>query len=399
MHIPSARVYKEMRSEEASLWYVPANEGKELAFLIKAPTSSIKALIAGCPLKLVFGKKDTYLCTGVKILDMPDAPVIISGLQRESEEHSSLIRALRERKFPVFLFNEMDVCLAWTNVELVEEDTYGVLDFLGQESQLYVGPFTKEASHALDCFCFSMDNTNTYPGAHIISTLEIAATLEQWQISYNYFYGIHDYQIVTIDDKDEGAMFERAIWASLESVFPLTLYKNPQVKVGTNMRELTDVFSFYTYGSFLIEAKDLSVLNAGYHRNQERRTAGVQKQVKKAISQLIGASKAFARGDAIFEANGTELNVNREQPPHCIILITELMHWGDWSEIVVQLCDAMLQTGAFFHLIDLREFIALLKGSSGKAELFDYNLMQRCKLFTEKKSVFIRSQPLLKASH
>jgi hypothetical protein len=47
------------------------------------------------------------------------------------------------------------------------------------------------------------------------------------------------------------------------------------------------------------------------------------------------------------------------------------MHWGDWSEIAVQLFEAMLRTGAFFHLIDLREFIALLKGSSGKAELFD----------------------------
>ncbi len=399
MHIPSTRVYNEMRSEEASLWYVPANGGKELALLIKAPTSSIKALIAGCPLKLVFGKKDTYLCTGVKILDMPDAPVIISGVQRESEEHGSLIRALKERKLPIFLFNEMDICLAWTNVDLAEKDAYSVLDYLGEESQLYVGPFTNEASYALDCFCFSMDNTNMYPNANIIPIIEITTVLEQWRTTHNYFVGIRGHHNITIDDQDEGAMFERTIWASLESVFPMSLHKSPQVMIGTKMRELTDVFSSYTYGSFLIEAKDLSVLNAGYHRNQERRTSGVQKQVKKAIFQLVGASKAFARGDAIFEANGTELIVERKQPPHCIVLITELMHWGDWDEIVVQLYEAMLQTGAYFHLIDLREFIALLKGSSGKAKLLDYNLMQRCKLFVEKRSVFIRSQPPLKSFH
>ena len=33
MHIPSKRVYNEMRSEEFSLWCVPANGGDEIAFL------------------------------------------------------------------------------------------------------------------------------------------------------------------------------------------------------------------------------------------------------------------------------------------------------------------------------------------------------------------------------
>ena len=70
--------------------------------------------------------------------------------------------------------------------------------------------------------------------------------------------------------------------------------------------------------------------------------------------------------------------------------ITELMTCGDWDEITQQMLDAMQQTGAFFHLLDLREFIVLLKQSSGDPKLVDYNLMERCKLFIEKKSVFIR---------
>lgn len=392
MHIPSTRVYNEMNFEEASLWYVPANGGEALALLIKLPTSSIKALIVECPLKLYFGKKDYYLCNGVRILDIPDAPLFISGVQRESEEHSALIRAFKEREFPVFVYNEMDVCLAWTNIKIKEEDAFGVLDFLGQKTELYVGTFTKEASNALDCFCFSVDSTMMYPEAHIVPTLEITPVLESWRINDIYFFGVNDYHNIIINEKNEGEMFERAIWASLVSVFPLTLYKSPQVKIGSKMRELTDVFSYYTYGSFFIEAKDLSVLNAGYNRNQKRRTLGVQKQVKKAISQLVGASKAYLRGESIFGSSGTELKVNREKPPHCIVLITELMNWGDWSEIETQLFQAMKITGAFFHLLDLREFIAILKGSSGKAELFDYNLMQRCKLCVEESSIFIRSQ-------
>lgn len=393
MHIPSERVYREMNSEAASLWYLPANDGEEVSFLIKAPTSSIKALIAGCSLHLFFGKKDSLLCTGVKILDMPGSPVFISGIQRYFEEHHALIRALKERKFPVFLFNEMDICLAWSTLELTEKDAYNALEFIGQESDLYVGSFTTEASHVLDCFGYSVDTTNSLPNAHAIPICETCPDLENWQIIHNHFLSDHDSYAIIASEKDEGETFERAIWASLSSVFPSTLYKSPQVRIGGKMRELTDVFSFHSYGSFLIEAKDVSVLNAGYHRDQARRTAGVQKQIKKAITQLMGASKAFARDDVIFKANGDELIVDRTLPPHCIVLITELMHWGDWEEIVNQLMEAMKRTGTFFNLLDLHELIALLKVSSGKAELFDYNLMKRCKLFVEKQSVFIRIQP------
>ena len=400
MHFPSERVTREMRSEEAYLWYVPANGGEELALLIKAPTSSIKALIAGCALKLVYGREESYLCAGARILDMPDSPISISKIQREAEEHSALRRALHERRFPAFLFNEMDVCLAWTNVELDEEEALRVLNLLGDESQLYVGSFTEDASHSLDCFCVSVDQTltRTYPKAHAIPIVEVSPTLDLWRTSNVSFIGVRGVHTITIDDKDEGEIFERAVWASLESVFPLTLYKSPQVKIGTKLREMTDVFSFYAYGSFLIEAKDLSVLHAGYERNQDRRVRGVQKQVKKAISQLVGASKAFTRGESIFDANGNELPVARDQPPHCIVLITELMHSGDWKEIEAQLIEATRSTGAFFHLLDLREFIALLKGSSGEAGRLDYNLMKRWEMFVETGSVHIRSRPAPKSS-
>jgi hypothetical protein len=74
------------------------------------------------------------------------------------------------------------------------------------------------------------------------------------------------------------------------------------------------------------------------------------------------------------------------------------MHYGDWSDIEKRLNEAMLESGAFFHLMDLRELISLLKGSSGRAELVDYNLMERCKLFVKTQSVHIRSQPAPSAS-
>ena len=392
MHLPSERVYKEMRSENASLWIVPANDNKELALLIKAPSSAIKALIAGCPMQLLFGREGPYLSTGLRILDMPDAPMLISGIQREIEEHQALARLLVDKRTPVFLFNEMDVCLAWTNLEISETEASQVAKLIKQEPVLYVGEFSQECSHALDCFCFSSDQSHTYPNASQIPLVTVNTLLEPWRVNNVSFVGTRGYHTITIDDQNEGEIFERAIWASLESVFPLTIHKGAQIKIGEKLREFTDVLAYHEYGSFLIEAKDLSVIQAGYERNQERRTKGVQKQIRKAITQLKGACNALARGDRVFATTGEELDVVRDKPAHCIILITELMHWGDWSEIEMQLMEAMQSTGAFFHLLDLREFIVLLKGSSGKAPLLDYNLMERCKVFAENGSVHIRSQ-------
>lgn len=199
MHIPSKRVYNEMRSEEFSLWCVPANGGDEIAFLIKTPTSSIKALVSGCPMELVFGIKEHYLCIGVQIEDMPDTPVFICKLQKHSEEHDALMRALEQRFFPLFLYNEMDVCLAWTNIKMSEQNAKAVKDFLGQVKNFYTGPYVNETSHVLDCFTYSVDKRNTYSNVQIISTCKIDTNLEKWRILQNYFYSAHESHSITIE--------------------------------------------------------------------------------------------------------------------------------------------------------------------------------------------------------
>ena len=63
-------IYDKMRSEIASLWYVSINREGENDLIIKAPTPTIKALIVGCPMQLIFGKKDSYLCIGARINDI-----------------------------------------------------------------------------------------------------------------------------------------------------------------------------------------------------------------------------------------------------------------------------------------------------------------------------------------
>ncbi len=390
MHVLNERIYNEMRSERASLWYTFENNKEETALIIKVSTPSIKAIIMGCPIHLYFGKKDSYFCIGIRIDDMPDTPIFISGVQKQWEEHEALICSMEKGVFRIFLYNEMDICLASSIVKIGRNDASNFGKFIENKQELYVGVFDAEESHALDCFNYTVDNTKKFPCVCQIPVIVITPNVSEWTANDIYFVGNESYQKINIFNKDEGGNFEGTIWSSLESIFPTTIYQSPQVQKGNNLREFTDVFAHYEYGSFLIEAKDLSIIQAGYNKNESKRLAGIQKQVEKAIKQLIGASNAFKRGDSIFDSQGNEIIVDRSQPPHCIILITELMTCGNWDDIINQLFSAMKQTGAFFHILDLQELIALLKGSSGNPQLIDYNLIQRCELCIEKHSIFVR---------
>lgn len=390
MYIPSEKIYNKIRSEIASLWYVPVNEGKETALIIKAPTPAIKAAMLGCRLKLFFGKEKSYLCKAVMIEDVPDSPLIISGVQIESEEHQALFRSLEHRSFPVFMFNEMDLCVASAVVRLPVKDSEKILSFIKSGNPLYTGDFDSSASAALDSFEYTLDKTRTYQNVHEADVVEVVPDIREWETSKIYFYNQARAQKTDIAEEDEGENFERTIWGSLESVFPTTLYKSPKVRIGEKTRELTDVYAYYEYGSFLIECKDLSVIQAGYERNMKKRIAGIQKQIKKALKQLVGATNAFKRGDIILDNENKEIVANRSQPLHCIVLITELVTDGDWNEIAELVTDAVQQTGAFFHILDFCELITLLKQSSGDPKLVDYNLMQRCKYCLEKRTVLVR---------
>lgn len=396
MHIPSKRVYKEMASEEASIWFVPTLGIGDTAILVKAPTNQLKAIITGCKVEFVFGKNKVndknYLCTGFKIHDTPMAGMISCGAQKHAEEHQALKKILSKGSVPVFLFNEMDICVAWTNAKIKLEEAKHIINLLGNLKELYVGKFNSEINHCLDCFEYSLDETQKVKGAYKIDIFSIIPKFENWTQNNIYFLGCYEHNKFQIDDKDEGESFERIIWSSLESVFPLTLHKKPQVIAGDKTRELTDIFCFYPFGTFLIEAKTLSVMEAGYDRTLERKIKGIQKQIKKAISQLIGATKAIKANKIICDSSGKKIEFDRNIIPHCIVLISELYHYGEWTDVEESLLRAMKETEVFFHLLDLREFIRIMKGSSGKPELVDYNLMKRMEIFVKTKNVHIRSR-------
>ncbi|HVQ39753.1 MAG TPA: hypothetical protein VMS31_19590, partial [Pyrinomonadaceae bacterium] len=56
----STRIRSEMNSEDASLWFVPANEATEIAALVKAPTASIKVLLTEGQFEFIWHTRRTF---------------------------------------------------------------------------------------------------------------------------------------------------------------------------------------------------------------------------------------------------------------------------------------------------------------------------------------------------
>ncbi|RZG17400.1 hypothetical protein EXT47_02800 [Pseudoalteromonas sp. CO342X] len=381
MHIPAEQIYKEIKSEDAGVWIVPASN-QETAILIKLPTSAAKSLIAGSELELFAGIIDNYLCGGVKIFDVPDAPLFICKPQHHKQALESLIKITSLKKSPLFLYNEMDICIASSEISFHHKAKEQLNDYLDLKYELSLSKDIQNANAISDRFLTKMQNQNG-------SILRFEVTCDQWESSPTSFYGVKNTYTISIDELNEGEVFERAIWASLESVFPLTLTKSPQVQEGKKKRELTDIVASHQYGTFLIESKDLSVFQAGMNRTRERRLKGTQKQALRAISQLTGASKMVRNVRNITSLDNCSVPLVLNQPMHCIALITEIMHEGDWSKVVQALIKANRETGEFFHLLDFKELINLLKLSNGDSRLFDYNLMLRFEKLIKLKSIHI----------
>ncbi len=394
MHFPSQRVQKEINREQGSIWYVPSEGSDDLAILVKAQSHTLKALIKGCKLELQFSKcllnDVVQLCCGVCIYDTPDAPIMYFGIQREQEEHDALQSIISRGKCPVFLFDELGICVSWTELLFSAQNQQDIKEFFEGVKEPYVGILLPVHDTVLDSHCIGFDEISTYDRIPNMECLAVTPKVELWVSHNNVYCSENGSQSTAIDDSNEGDQFEKIAVVAMEHMFGEKLYKSPEVTIGSKSRELTDILSHYELGTFLIEAKNLSVLQAGYERSQDRKAKGIVKQVKKAIGQLEGAYKALKRGEMVVDSNGSSIDIDREIVPHCIVLVSEISTCGNWEPIIDELVKASKNTGGIFQVIDIYELILLLKVSKGKKELFDYNLMERFKMMLQERSVFLK---------
>ena len=178
----------------------------------------------------------------------------------------------------------------------------------------------------------------------------------------------------------------------METLFNFGLFLNPEVIENSKKRELTDILAIYEYGVFLLEIKALGVLGLDKDQSIDRKVSNTQKQIRTAISQLVGANKNVAKRFQIVSDNGLIINFNRNIVPHCIVLVSELFSFGEWADLEIEIMKTMVDEKIYLHVLDFREFMNFVKAAGGKKESFDYHLMQRAEKFAEVRSIHMRTR-------
>lgn len=392
---PTERIWKEIQSEESYLGFT--KETDTLALIIKAPLNSCKALANGCRSEIILGYDHSVdqpiIHSGIRIYDDLESPLIITGAHRFIDENENLKEILEEGNCSVALYSELGLPLIYGRVELNKKKTNELLKLIDDSNKLYYGEFTDRVKQSLDSFDFSIDNTNQFDNAYLIDIIIIDAVFSEWNAPAQYFYGAGNVEKMSITDKKEGDTLERHIWFSLERVFPFELHLSPKFKDDSIEKEVIDILAYHEYGIFLIEAKSLAIFDGGIEKTMDRKVLSTQKHIKKAINQLVGAIENMKRGTEFYDSKGNPILFNRNLVPHCIVLVAELFHFGEWKEIEIQIMKTMIDKGIFLHVFDLRELVSLLKISKGRKEYFDYHLMKRAEKFVEVESIHIRSYP------
>jgi len=388
------RIYSELKSENANIWYIADKFGSKV--MIKAPEISLKAILRGCRLSFIFGRDDTaetvFIHAGIKIYDDVEHPLIVTGVLRFRDEHLSLETILKNESTPLQLFNELDVCVATGKITFAKDDPQRILSWLSAIDSLYSGAFNQSAIASLDRFDESINKEHDGNTSLSINVDEIKPIISEWVIMNNHFFGEKEHYQINVDNADEGFVLESQIWYSLDSVFGNYLYKGPQIIKNGKPRELTDVLAYHELGLFLIESKTAAVFSARENKSVEKKIASIQKQIVKGIKQVVGACKALKDNYTVYDSHGEVIELNRKIIPHCIVLVSEILHSGDWTIIDKHMIDAAKKNNVFLHVMDLAEFILLLKASSGKKEVFDYNLMKRFEQWVQHRTIHMRSR-------
>ncbi|MCF0057681.1 hypothetical protein [Dyadobacter sp. CY356] len=118
-----------------------------------------------------------------------------------------------------------------------------------------------------------------------------------------------------------------------------------------------------------------------------RKVANLNKDISKGIKQLIGATRTITRGQSIFSVDNKEIIFERALLLHGIILVSELLPFGDWKETLNTILQAMLRTKISIHVMDMSEYIKFVGYSKGDKNQFDYFLTQRIENFIKNPSM------------
>lgn len=383
MHLLAARLRDEFLAVPQLVRFAMphGSDGPEATLLVKASSLTLKYFLRLKSFGLMFVRlADGGLAYGVSLRDDATHPAILWSVVEHEEEVRALKALASESRCVVHLFNELAVNVAWTELPID----------LGKIPSDFFAPTTldpgneptgsREASKL-----FEELSANALP-PEVGKTLALPAVDKWHEVRSTYITNRATSSFISIFSDDEGGQQEEvAVWLT-DTLHPKGCVKSPQIHV-PKTRELSDVLLSHEFGTVLIESKALAVLGRADLPSRDKLAAGVVKHIRKAADQLVGALKRVKQGVRITDLSGNELEVERTQPAHAIILVPDLSLLAYATEFgpdfVRKFCR---ESGGFLHILDPSELLrmvqvgGMIEANSEKLTRmmgFDWYLMKR----------------------
>lgn len=357
----SSDIDNEIRLQDVGVWVGASSRFNKEALIIKAGLDTCRAIKQGCGLEIVLGKKiisgNSVLAIGAKVNDIKEALSFVVCAVKNDRRYLRLQSILSSKAGVIVVIDDL------LRVVHECEVTFGgdekeVLSFIS-------GNFCFDRSY--DEYDFFLEQVRIACRDGVLSDVSI--------LSFELLRPREALPLI-----DMGEYFESSIFECLRGFVNAAVLKSPGVKIGKKLRELTDVFIVFDDFVVLIEAKSISAENIYLEKTMEKYAGATISHIKKAIRQLGGAKKAFARGEKIFECNSlSEIHIDRSLPVYCVVMVVELVRANDWSDIISRLSASSADLKCVFNVLSFPEFINMLrssKDSKGLREKLDLHFQE-----------------------
>lgn len=386
------RITRELLHEEASLWFINDEFGAKVMAKLTSPV--IKDIIKGCRVAFLFGldsRQDPPIFHyGLSIHDDAVNYTAVLGTNCMDDQHVSLQGIMKRSYTYMHFHNELGFCTATAKLTFNTADQLRVLNLLGSTEKLYCGTMDQKVLDSIDCFVHSIKLETRNQSVYEIETFAVEAQLSIWNVMENNVVGHKQTNRFMINDKDEGSILEKEVVTVLDSLFRKNLHLNPQISRARGYRELTDVLALSELGVFLIESKALGVIDRVAGKSMEKKVSGLQKQISTGIAQVAGAARKINEGAKVYDKDLHEIHYVKRPFPHCIVLVSELLGFGDWKPIEMEMCSAMYENKIYLNVMDLAEFMQYVGHARGNVDRLNLMLIERVESFVKHETIHLK---------
>jgi len=382
VHILASHLRSEFLAVPALVRFDMAHgeNGPEPTLLIKAPSLSLKYLLRRQSLRFMVMRIGQKIAYAVEIPDDPNYPASAWSLLELPNEALALKTLIANPRCVIFLFNELAVSVAWTELDIridaSLEDAIDAVEF-----------HTETIRNDAKLVCIRLDEIRTNTSAPETQLLSFAG-IAWHELHATYITNQAGSSSLSLFNKDEGGQQEEiAVWLT-DNLDPEGSVKSPQVQEKIP-RELSDILLSYEFGAILIESKSLSVLTRDNLPDRNKLASDLSKHITKAARQLVGGVRNLKNGLEVKDAAGRVLNIERDKPVQAIILVPDLALFQDATEFGMEFIYRFMEaTGGFLHILDPVELLRIVQAAEMISEnserltkmmAFDWYLMERVK--------------------